>query len=351
MSYLSTMTNVFLATLAGLGLTLVTGWLAIRIATRLKLMDFPGVLPHKQHRTPTPYAGGIALLFSLLILLFALGVWKVGGLGGLYLALMVIFIFGIWDDYKKLKPSVKSLGQLLAALILISSGIYIRVFEGSQFYLGGPHQLYVLFDWLLTILWVVGVTNAFNLVDSMDGLSVGLSAWAFAFFMLATLDSQQQSLSVLSAIVLGICLGLFYYNATPARLFLGDAGAQGLGLLLATIAILYTPLQRNQASSWFVPILLVGVPIFDTSLVFFSRLRQRRAFYKSGMDHTYHRLVGLGLDPGRAVLTMHFAALMLECIAFVAISLPPLGANLVFVGCLGMGGVCLVLLDTLKWRS
>jgi len=351
MSYLSNMTDIFLATLAGLTVTLVTAWLAIRISTRLNLMDFPGVLPHKQHRVPTPYAGGIALLLSLVILLFALGVWKVNGLGGLYLALMVIFIFGIWDDYKKLKPSIKSLGQLLAALILISSGIYIRVFEGSQFYLGGPHQLYVWFDWLLTILWVVGVTNAFNLVDSMDGLSVGLSAWAFAFFMLATLDSRQNSLSVLSAIVLGICIGLFYYNATPARLFLGDAGAQGLGLLLAAIAILYTPPQGNQASSWFVPILLVGVPIFDTSLVFFSRLRQKKAFYKGGMDHTYHRLVGLGLEPGRAVLTMHFAALMLECIAFVAISLPPLGANLVFLGCLGMGGSCMVLLDTLKWRS
>jgi UDP-GlcNAc:undecaprenyl-phosphate GlcNAc-1-phosphate transferase len=211
--------------------------------------------------------------------------------------------------------------------------------------------LYVFLDQLLTLLWIVGVTNAFNLVDSMDGLSVGLSAWAFAFFTLAMLDSQQHELSLLSAVLLGICIGLYFYNATPARLFLGDAGAQGLGLLLATIAILYTPLETYQTSTWFVPILLVGVPIFDTSLVFFSRLRRGKRFYQGSMDHTFHRLVANGFEPGRAVLAMHLAALCLECAAFVAVSLPPLQSNLVFLACLLAGAGWMIYLDDSKrWR-
>jgi UDP-GlcNAc:undecaprenyl-phosphate GlcNAc-1-phosphate transferase len=347
MIFLSNMSDIFLGTLSGVLITLVTAWLGIQVAVRLKLMDIPGALPRKQHQLPTPYAGGIALLLSLLVLLVGTGMWRSVELRGLFLAVLVIFVFGIWDDYKKLKPAVKFCGQLLAAFILIYSGIYVRIFESSQFFIGGHHE-FIWLDWGITLVWIVGVTNAFNLVDSMDGLAVGLSAWAFAFFMLATLDSQQRVLSVLSAMVLGICLGLLFYNITPARLFLGDAGAQSLGLLLATIAIKYTPQVPYQKSSWFVPILLVGVPIFDTALVSFSRLRRRKPFYLGGMDHTYHRLVALGLEPGRAVMAMHMAALMLECAAFVALSLSPGQANGIFAGCLLAGFACVFYLDNPK---
>jgi UDP-GlcNAc:undecaprenyl-phosphate GlcNAc-1-phosphate transferase len=118
-----------------------------------------------------------------------------------------------------------------------------------------------------------------------------------------------------------------------------------LGFFLAAIGILYTPVGAFQTSSWFVPILLVGVPIFDTSLVFFSRLRRKQAFYQSGRDHTYHRLVKRGMDSGRAVMTMHFAALILECVAFVAVSLEPLLANSVFIVCILVGVVLFFVLD------
>ncbi len=347
MILLSNMSDIFLGTLTGVLVTLLTAWVGIKVAVRLKLMDIPGALPRKQHQLPTPYAGGIALLLSLLVLLIGTGMWKSEELRGLFVAVLVIFVFGIWDDYKKLRPVVKLCGQILAAILLIYSGIYIRIFESTQFFIGGQHE-FIWLDWGITLLWIVGVTNAFNLVDSMDGLAVGLSAWAFAFFMLATLDSQQRVLSVLSAMVLGICLGLLFYNITPARLFLGDAGAQGLGLLLATIAIMYTPQVPYQKSSWFIPILLVGVPIFDTALVSFSRLRRRKPFYLGGMDHTYHRLVALGLEPGRAVMAMHMAALMLECAAFVALSLPPGQANGIFAGCILAGFACLFYLDNPK---
>ena len=119
MIILSNMSDIFLGTLSGVLITLVTAWLGIKVAVRLKLMDIPGALPRKQHQLPTPYAGGIALLLSLLVLLVGTGMWRSEELRGLFLAVLVIFVFGIWDDYKKLRPAVKFCGQLLAAFILI----------------------------------------------------------------------------------------------------------------------------------------------------------------------------------------------------------------------------------------
>ncbi len=124
-----------------------------------------------------------------------------------------------------------------------------------------------------------------------------------------------------------------------------------MGFIFSVIAILYSPASATQTTSWFVPILLVGVPIFDTTLVFVSRLRRGLPFYKGGRDHTYHRLVALGLEPGRAVMTMHLAAVILECVAFIAFTTPPFLANLIFCSCLGVGIICLLILDDRKrWQ-
>jgi UDP-GlcNAc:undecaprenyl-phosphate GlcNAc-1-phosphate transferase len=134
----------------------------------------------------------------------------------------------------------------------------------------------------------------------------------------------------LLTLLLGVCAGLFFYNLTPARLFIGDSGAQTIGFLLAVVAILYTPENYPQASSWFLPILVLGVPIFDTCLVVFSRLRRREPFYHAGRNHTYHRLVALGLSSTHSVAVMHIAAIVLGCLAFIALNLLPVWANLLF---------------------
>lgn len=336
---------MFEAILASLAMTLVAGWLGMRIARKLGWMDIPGSQPHKQHRFPTPLAGGITLMLALLVLILASGLWRFSITQRLALPTLVIFGFALWDDIKPLPAWAKFGGQLLGAALLILMGVQIRILQNPRFFGDSTGIGFRVLDWGLTLLWVVGVTNAFNLIDSMDGLTAGLSGWAFAFFMLATFDSQQRELSIFSALMLGICLGLYYYNAPAARLFLGDSGAQTLGFLLSTVAILYTPLEKNQASSWFIPILLVAVPIFDTTLVTLSRLRRRLPFYKGNRDHTYHRLVSWGMHPNRAVLTLHIAALILECVAFIAVSLPPLAANLVFLACLLTGLILIVLLD------
>lgn len=347
-SYVASTAYMFANILLGLLLTFASSWFAIRFARRVGLMDVPGRASHKLHQVPIPLAGGIALVLAMAILIFALSLWRGLEVSVMLLGALLVFVLGLVDDARSLKPLFKLAGQVAAAIILILAGVYIQIFETDAFFLSGSGPFFFWLDRILTVIWIVGVTNAFNLVDSMDGLAVGLSGWAFAFFMLATFDSQQLPLSALSALFLGGCLALYYYNRSPARLFLGDSGAQTLGFLLAVIAILYTPLEKVQNSSWFVPVLLLGIPIFDTSLVFISRLRRRKPFYQANRDHTYHRLVAMGLEPGRAVLLMHLAGLVLECLAFVAVSTDPLRANLIFGGCLVAGLLALVFLDQPK---
>jgi UDP-GlcNAc:undecaprenyl-phosphate GlcNAc-1-phosphate transferase len=185
-------------------------------------------------------------------------------------------------------------------------------------------------DWGVTILWLVGITNALNLIDSMDGVSVGIAGIAFAFFMVIAMAAQQTYLALFCACLLGICIGIYFYNVFPARLFLGDSGSQTLGFTLAAVAILYTPQNLPQASSWFVPVLVLGMPIFDTSMVVASRLRRHTPVFQADRTHTYHRLIALGLEPQRAVFTIHLSALVLSFLAFISLSLPPLESTLLF---------------------
>ena len=273
-----------------------------------------------------PKAGGLAIGLAIVLINLLSGNFQSVTIRAILLASIIIFTFGLWDDVHRLSPQWKLVGQILGTIILISQGVQIRM-------LGSMTVLNIA----LTLLWTIGITNAFNLVDSMDGLAVGLAAIASAFFMLVTVDAGQPSLTLLSAIVLGSSIGMLYFNTLPARTFLGDSGAQFIGFILAALAIAYTPPGLPQPSSWFVPILLLSVPIFDTSLVIISRLKKRKAVYQAGLDHTYHRLVNLGLPSSRAVLTMHLSAILSGCLAFMALPLPPLWANAIFISALLIG--------------
>jgi UDP-GlcNAc:undecaprenyl-phosphate GlcNAc-1-phosphate transferase len=319
--------------------TLVITPIAIKVAVHFQLIDQPNSSPHKIHQYPIPKASGLAIGLTIFSLNLLSGNAQSNVIQAILLSSIVIFLFGLWDDAHKLSPQWKLVGQILGTVILISQGIYIRML-GSMLTL----------NLALTVIWVIGITNAFNLVDSMDGLVVGLAAIASAFFMLVTVDAGQTSLSLLSAIILGSSIGMMYFNALPARTFLGDSGAQFLGFVLAALAIAYTPPGLPQPSSWFVPILLLSVPIFDTSLVTISRLKQRKAVYQAGLDHTYHRLVNLGLPSSRAVLTMHLSAIVSGCLAFMALPLSPLWANAIFVVALLTGVILLFWLEKKEFR-
>ena len=320
---------VFFNILLGLGLSLVLGWAAIAFARRVGLMDIPGSLPHKTHGAPTALAGGITLVLALTIggLIFNFSMMR--SLWNIFVPTAIVFLVGLWDDFRRLPAWIKLVGQVAASIVLISLGTTIH-FVPHHFLGLLPERTNLLADWLITLFWMVGITNAFNFVDSMDGLVVGLSGIAISFLVLVTIGSPQVELLRLLTLMLGICAGLFFLNITPAHLFLGDSGAQTMGFLLAAIGILYTPPNYPQASSWFLPIIVLCVPIFDTCLVVFSRLRRRMPIYQAERNHTYHRLVDRGMDTTRAVITMQLAAIVLGCLAFIALNLQPLYSNLLF---------------------
>jgi UDP-GlcNAc:undecaprenyl-phosphate GlcNAc-1-phosphate transferase len=320
--------NLFILVAGGVVVALALSPLAIWIARKVGLLDIPGASAHKKHARPTPLAGGIALALSVLALVSIFHLWQ-KPFSTLLIATAIVLVFGIWDDARGLSAPLKLLGQILASVLLIASGISVQFLSGLSITFLNPGLITVL-NWVITIFWLVGIANAINLIDSMDGLALGISGIAFAFFMGMTLVAEQSALAHFSAIFLGICMGLFAYNITPARLFLGDSGAQTLGFILAAVAIIYSPYKLPQASSWFVPIMILGVPIFDTTLVVISRLRHHRPIFRADRAHTYHRLVVMGFDPGRAVLTILIASLSLNFLAFIALSLVSWQANLLF---------------------
>ena len=305
--------------------------LAYKTAQYLHLIDIPGQSFRKIHKRATYRAGGLLLFFALLAGIALLRLWQDASIRSLMLAALPVFVFGLIDDRASLSALWKLVGQMASAVLLILLGIQTQLHTHLH--------LPVVADWAITLLWVVGVTNAFNLVDSMDGLAVGLAGIALTFFLFGMWDSAQLVWLQFCSLLLGIIAIVYYLNAHPAQIFLGDSGAQLLGFLLAGLGILYTPPNLPQASSWFVPILILGVPIFDTTLVTISRLRRRRSISEGGLDHTYHRLVALGMPPTRAVLAIHLAALFLGSTALIALNQAPLVANGLFVAILLLGGV------------
>ena len=346
--FISSTSSMFEAILVAMLLALLFSWLGIRLARRAGLIDLPNSAPHKLHQSPMPLAGGVALMASMVTAGLLFGTFKDPNVMATFLAGTVVFIFGLWDDFRGISPLTKIIGQTLAAVILILLGVSVQIFESPEFFLSSHGPLDVYLDWLLTILWVVGITNAFNFVDSMDGLAVGLGGTAAAYFMLVTLVAGQFILSNHSALIVGACVGLYFFNAPPAKMFLGDSGAQTIGLILAVLGIAYLPLGVNQSSSWFVPVMLLGVPIFDMTLVVLSRLRRGKPVYEAARDHTYHRLLGLGWSSNRAVLGMQVAALLLGCLAFVALTRPPLVANIIFASLILCGILAILYLDNRK---
>ena len=342
--------HFFLYILLAIIVSILLSPVFIYLAKRLHLVDIPGKSAHKIHSQPTPLAGGTIIMVSLALLLSLFGLWKDSFVNSLFLSAGLVYAFGLLDDARGLSALPKLIGQIVAGILLITSGVSVHFIESMQL----PFLSPVIMRWLdmaFTLFWLIGITNAMNMIDSMDGLAVGVSAITFLFFLPVTLAAGQVHLTAISVILLGICVGLYFYNITPAHLFLGDSGAQTLGFIVASIAMAYTPVGLPPTTSWFVPVLLLAIPIFDTTLVTVSRLRRKLPFYKANRDHTYHRLVALGLSPLRAVLTIHLVSVLIDCLAFVALNLSPLMANILFGMILLAGGLVILLLEQRLMRD
>ncbi len=303
---------------------------ATQLAIRTNLLDRPNSEPHKQHKHPVPISGGTALLVTMLIVLSFFRKKLSTQFQGVTVSAIIIYAFALWDDYKNLNWKTKLAGQILGTVVLIITGTRTHLFDAKIFSSHFSPFLCIILDCGLTLFWVVFITNAFNLVDSADGLMIGLASWSLGFFTIAAMDSGQYDMALYCSVMLGGSLALSFFNSNPAFLFMGDSGAQMVGFLLSAIAIIYTPPELLQKNTWFMPILLLGVPIFDTTLVIISRWRKGQHFYRSGTDHTYHRLIKMGLSTHQASAFMHLVSFALQSLAFLAISQSAAEANLIF---------------------
>jgi len=321
------------------------GYPAMLLAKRLNLMDIPASAPHKTHARPTPLAGGILMVSTLAVMALIFHPWLKREVLVVLTGAFIIFLFGLWDDLKGLSAGSKLIGQFIAAAILISYGVqvYFAKILSDAGYIS-PFVAQII-NIVITLFWLIGITNALNMVDSMDGIVAGLGIIASICFMGATQVANQPVLTLWSAVLLGISAGLYFWNNLAGKFFLGDSGAQTIGFLLASFGILYNPLNRNPESSWIVPILLLGVPIFDTSLVVLSRLRRGQSVGSGRRDHTYHRLIALGMSSKYAVSIVHLVALIVSISAFLTLYLPAWLALVLFFSAIFCGIALLIWLE------
>lgn len=244
------------------------------------------------HKKPTALLGGIGIFLAFIIpylIFIPLNKFAIG----ILLCMLIIFTLGLLDDILSLAPQLKLVIQLVVAIIVILFGITIKII---------PNPLIAI---PLTILWVVGITNALNILDNMDGLAAGISFIAASSIFIYSLSYNLILPAILSAILAGATLGFLRYNFNPAKIFMGDCGSLFLGFTLSLITIIGTwRTVTNLLLALMVPLAIMIIPIFDMALVTFTRTSHGRAMFRGGKDHSSHRLVFLGFSEKRAVLVL-----------------------------------------------
>lgn len=319
------MVEFFLIFVVALLFSVVATPFARRLALATGVVDAPS--HRKVHQEPTPLLGGVAIYcgFVVALLLFG-GRAEVRQMVGIVVAATSVSVMGVIDDARGLRASWKLLGQLLASVVVIVSGLQVQLFQSQALNIG------------LTMLWIVAITNALNLLDNMDGLSGGVAAVAAAHFLLLAALNGQFLVGALSAALLGACIGFLRYNFNPASIFMGDTGALFIGFVLACVAVKLR-FKNTYIVTWMVPPVVLLVPLFDTALVVVSRLRRGlNPLTTPGKDHLSHRLVALGLTRREAVLVCWLLGSGAGMIA-IFFTQAPFGAAYLLAALLAIGGI------------
>jgi UDP-GlcNAc:undecaprenyl-phosphate GlcNAc-1-phosphate transferase len=334
-----------------------------RLAHALGALDKPG--PRKVHADPTPRTGGIGVYLSFAIVVLGgfllaprLGqsVWLSDAFGsttallqdayrvqGKLLALAIgstlAFVVGLLDDVlsDRFPAWAKALGQVLAALVLVAADVRVS---------------FLPFEWMntaVTVLWIVGITNAFNLLDNMDGLSAGVAFVASLVLLLNAIALGEFFVSLIVVAFMGSLLGFLlfnFYGVGGARIFLGDCGSLFIGFTMASLTLLERYLSHASSTLFpvLMPVLVLAVPIIDTFTVIVIRLREGRPIYVGDSRHLSHRLVSLGLSPRQAVLFIWLATFSLGLPALTLAHATKTRALLVLVQSLGIVALLLILL-------
>ncbi len=324
-----TLAQLFLIFLCALVLSVMGTPLVRRLALSIGVLDQPN--SRKIHANPVPLLGGVAIYGGVVLTLLIWGErFYIRELAAILAGATVVVICGALDDKWGLSATLKLLGQVIGCAALIAGGVQVQLFANN------------LLNILLTGLWVVGISNAINFLDNMDGLSGGITAVAAAFFLQLAVLNGQVLVAALSAATLGACLGFLRHNFVPTNIFMGDTGSLFLGFILAVLGIKLRFPSNSILVTWMIPLVVLGVPIFDTTLVVVSRLRRRvNPFNTPGRDHISHRFVALGASRREAVLMCYLVAVGFGITATMLTSAKPREAYALAALLLTLAGIAI----------
>lgn len=273
----------------------------IKFAKKKGFLDVPKD-DRRVHKKPIPVGGGIAMVISVSILmLFFLPINK--GLIMTLIASLIIAISGLYDDKKGLSPKLKFIFQILAAVILIIGGMKIE-FVTNPFDSNDALLILNMLSIPVTIFWVCGITNTINLIDGLDGLASGVSMICAISMFFITYNMGRYDVSLVCALVAGACLGFLPFNFNPAKIFMGDTGALYLGFMLSYISISGF-LKQAAILMIFVPVLILGVPVFDTAFAMVRRKLSGKSMVEADKGHLHHRLLKMGLNQRQTVVILY----------------------------------------------
>jgi len=300
--------------LVGVVVTLALTPLVRRLALARGLVDYPG--GRKVHTEPIPRLGGVPIFLGVMA---AVGLQVLGerylnwggtimGGGtasvrilGVVIGLTVIFLVGLIDDVWTLSPGYKFLGQVVAAGIIVGSGLRIEYVGDPA---GGGLIALGLLAFPVTMVYIVGFTNVINLIDGLDGLAAGVSAIAAASLLVLAAQGNRLDAATFAVALIGACIGFLRYNFNPASIFMGDSGALFLGCMLASISLMGV-MKSSAAIALAVPLLIIGVPIFDTASAIVRRIMHKRPIQEADKGHIHHRLLGRGFNQRQTVLIIY----------------------------------------------
>lgn len=264
-----------------------------KVALRTNFVDHPN-MAHKSHRDPIPYLGGAAIALGVLVVTYIAlftqenmreNFWIATSLFG---PALVLGIVGLFDDKRALPPLPRFIAQSAA-------GIFTAILIIATDTVGNPSGNSLL-DALITVVWIVGICNSINFFDNLDGGAAGaIAATSFGLFLIAY-NNGQYLISATSIIIFSAMLGFLIWNKSPAKIYMGDAGALFLGAIIAVLTIRLDPDVQSKAISFAIPLLLLAVPILDTTVAVLSRIRRRRSIFQGGHDHLSHRLMRKGFS-------------------------------------------------------
>jgi UDP-GlcNAc:undecaprenyl-phosphate GlcNAc-1-phosphate transferase len=315
---------------------LVVTPIVIRLARRVQAIDLPGV--RSVHERPTPRIGGVAIFLAAMSLIVCVLFLdnsigqafreKQLKLASLLCTATFIFLIGLVDDVRGVPARFKFLAELVAACVLCGAGIQIKaigISEGWVLPLG-------LFSIPLTLLWIVGITNAVNLSDGLDGLAAGVSAVACAVIAIFAIHSVNRVMAVIMLTMLGSLSGFLFFNFSPAKIFMGDCGSLFLGYMIASASVLCHA-NSSALVGLALPVLALGIPIFDTFFSMLRRFLERRSLFAPDRSHFHHLLIDMGLTQRHAVLTIYGATFLAAGLGLFMMVRDDLGSLVVF-GCI-----------------